>query len=366
MSRVLVLGGYAPTLFLFRAPLLKALVEAGHEVIASAPDEDPRVPSAMSALGVQWKPIEFERNRVQPVRDLFFLGRIRALLREIQPDRLLCYAIKPNIYGGWAARAEDIPSAAMVTGLGTVFGSSGPRRLIASRMLRRACRHHDRIFFQNHDDREDLIKTGVVEDPDKAIVTAGSGIDLDDFTVKPLPDRPIFLMLSRLLAAKGVREYLRAAAIVKSACPDAVMRLGGMEDPGSGGVPMHEIQDAVDSGSVDYLGHIEDVHAAFAACSVGVLPSWYGEGVPHSLLEAMATGRPIITTDSRGCRETVTPSSNGTLVPPGNAEALADAMIDLARDPSRRAAMGIESRQLAEDRFDARVVARQIMDALSL
>jgi len=139
-----------------------------------------------------------------------------------------------------------------------------------------------------------------------------------------------------------------------------------MEDPGSGGVPMNEIQRAHEMGIIEYLGYVDDVKQALADCSVYVLPSWYGEGVPHSLLEAMATGRPIITTDSRGCRETVTPSSNGTLVPPGNAEALADAMIDLASDPSRRAAMGIESRQLAEERFDARVVARQIMDALSL
>ena len=366
MSRVLVFGGLAPTLFLFRAPMLRAMVEAGHEVIASAPDEDPRVPEAMKALGVGWHPIEFERNRIQPVGDLSLVRRLRATLRELQPDRLLCYTIKPNIYGGWAARAEQIPSAAMVTGLGMVFLNPGPRRWIAQRMLRRACRHHDRVFVQNPDDRDDLVNAGVVEDSSKIVMTAGSGVDLESFQVQSLPERPVFLMLARLLAAKGVREYLAAAAQVKARYPDAVIRLGGMEDPGSGGVPLSEIRAAESSGAIEYLGYVEDVHQALADCSVGVLPSWYGEGVPHSNLEAMATGRAIITTDFRGCRETVVDGTNGLLVAPRDAKALADAMVALAEDPKRRSAMGAASRQLAEERFDARVVARQIVDALSL
>ena len=233
-------------------------------------------------------------------------------------------------------------------------------------MLRKACRHHDRIFFQNPDDRDDLVNGGVVEDRSKALLTAGSGVDLESFKVQPLPERPVFLMLSRLLAAKGVRQYLQAAVQVKAACPDAIIRLGGMEDPGSGGVPLSEIRAAEASGAIEYLGYVEDVHQALSDCSVGVLPSWYGEGVPHSLLEAMATGRAIITTNSRGCRETVNDSRNGVLIAPRDEAALAQAMIGLARDPDRLANMGQSSRQFAEERFDARVVARKIMDALSL
>ena len=129
----------------------------------------------------------------------------------------------------------------MVTGLGTIFMNPGVKRRIATAMLRKSCRHHDRIFFQNVEDRDDLLRAGVVEDRSKVVMTAGSGVDLDLFPVRPLPDRPVFLMLARLLVAKGVREYLEAARLLRKSCPDAVVRLAGMEDPGSGGVPMGEV-----------------------------------------------------------------------------------------------------------------------------
>ena len=173
-------------------------------------------------------------------------------------------------------------------------------------------------------------------------------------------------MLARLLTSKGVREYLEAAAIVKSRHPEVTIKLGGMEDPGSGGVPMDEIQRAHEMGIIEYLGYVDDVKQALADCSVYVLPSWYGEGVPHSILEAMATGRPIITTDHRGCRETVEAGRNGTLVPVRDAESLFQAMMTMAEDRNARHEMGIASRALAESRFDAREVASCMLNSLSL
>lgn len=365
MSRVLVFGGLTRTLTMFRMPMLQAMVDAGHEVIAAAPDEAPDVPKALDRIGVQWYPIDFERNRVQPIRDMFFVRRIRKMLRAVQPDRLLTYTIKPNIYGGWAAQAEGVPSAAMVTGLGTVFMNPGPRRRIACRMFRRACRHHDKIFFQNDEDRDDLIRDGVVEDESKVVMTAGSGVDLERFSVQPLPDRPVFLMLARLLRAKGVAEYLKAAAVVKAACPDAIVQLAGMEDPGSGGIAMEAIRASVVQGDIEYLGYLADVRQALAGCSAFVLPSWY-EGTPRSVLEAMASGRAIITTDVRGCRETVENERNGILVPVRDPEALAQAMLQLANDAELRMNMGAASRVRAVDCFDANEVAQTILQALSL
>ena len=365
VSRVLLLGSYAPSLVLFRAPLLKALVAAGHEVIASAPDEDPAVAASMEAIGVQWDPIQFERNRVQPVKDLLFVRRLRSHLKRLQPDRLVCYTIKPNIYGGWAAAAEDIPSSAMVTGLGTMFMNPGFKCTIAKKMLRRACRHHDHVFFQNPDDRNDLVKAGVVEDESKIVMTAGSGVDLHLFPQQPVPDKPVFLMLARLLESKGVREYLAAARLLKRRCPEAVIRLGGMEDPGSGGIPIAEIQTSMDSGDIEYLGHVNDVPRALSECSVYVLPSWH-EGTPRSVLEAMATGRAVITTDARGCRETVDDGVNGLLVPLKDPATLAEAMEYLAKDSNHRLKMGQASRSMAENKFDADEVAKVMMKALGL
>ena len=268
MSRVLLLGSYAPSLVLFRAPLLKALVQAGHEVVASAPDEDSSIAGAMDRLGVRWAPIDFDRNKVQPLKDLRLVRRLRSHLRDIQPDRLITYTIKPNIYGGWAASSEDIPSAAMITGLGTMFMNSGVRKRIAERMLRKAVRHHDRVFFQNGDDRDDLVNAGVVEDASKIVMTAGSGVDLETYPVQPLPEAPVFLMLARLLVAKGVREYIEAASILKRRCPDAVVRLGGMEDPGSGGVPMS----GDPAGCSSVLASIE-YHRSPQGCARGVGPT---------------------------------------------------------------------------------------------
>ena len=219
--------------------------------------------------------------------------------------------------------------------------------------------------MQNTADRDDLISTGVLEDDDRVVMTAGSGVDLEVFPQRPVPEAPVFLMLARLLEAKGVREYLHAAKLVRKACPEVKIRLAGMEDPGSGGVPLAEVRSAVEAGDLEYLGNLPDVRDALAACSVFVLPSWY-EGTPHSSLEALATGRAIITTDTRGCRETVVPEKTGLIVPLRDPEALAAAMIRLARDPASRTSMGRAGRNLAEERFDGDRVARTIIDALSL
>ncbi len=334
-------------------------------MIAAAPEEDARVAPVLKEIGVGWRPIEFDRNRVRPIRDLRFLRDIRNLIQETAPDRLLCAMLKPNIYGGWAARSEGVPSAAMVTGLGTVFMNPGWRRSVAARMLRRACRHHDIVFVQNPEDRRDLLDGRVVEDASKIVQTAGEGIDLNAFPLAPLPDRPVFLMLSRLLEAKGVREYLAAAAKLRQSCPDATVQLAGIEDPASGGVPVAEVRAAEARGEVEYLGFVEDVQAAIAACSVCVLPSWY-EGTPHSLLEGMAMGRPIIATDVRGCRETVVDQETGLLVPVRDPDALAGAMERLALDAELRASMGSAGRRLAEGRFSAEVVVREMLSALQL
>lgn len=365
MSRIVMLTGFAPGLIYFRQPLLRALVAAGHEVIAAAPDEDDRVAGVMESLGVQWMPMAFDRNRVRPLRDADFLRRVRKMLRRIRPDRLVCATLKPNIYGGWAASAEGVPSAAMVTGIGTVLMNPGWRRRAATVMFRRACRHHDVVLVQNPEDGKDLIDLGIVDDASKIVQTAGEGIDLNAFPVQSLPEAPVFLMLARLLVSKGVREYLIAARRVREMCPTARVQLAGIEDPGSGGVPISEIHAAAEAGDIEYLGFVEDVPAAIAASSVIVLPSWH-EGTPHSLLEGMAMGRPVVTTDVRGSRQTVDDGETGLLVPLRDPEALAQAMALLASDAERRAVMGAAGRRLAEDRFDAEEVAAVTMKALHL
>ena len=363
MSRVIVLTGFTPGLIYHRLPLIRAMVQRGHDVLAAGPPGDDWVEAPLKAAGARFTEFAVDRNHVRMCDDLRYVSRIRRLLRAESPDLLLCSTVKPNIYGGWAARAEGVRSAAMVTGLGAVFMRPGVRRAIAIRMLRRACRHHDVVFVQNEPDRDDLLRWGVVKDASKVAMTAGSGIDLAAFPELPLPDAPVFLMLSRLLAAKGVREYIAAGAIVRAACPQARVLLAGAADGGPGSVPLTEVQAAHDRGSITYLGHVEDVRELLGEASVCVLPS-YHEGTPHSLLEGMASGRATITTDVRGCREVAIPGDTGLIVPVKDAATLANAMLTLAEDGPRRAAMGRAGRALAESRFDAEAVARDMIDTL--
>jgi glycosyltransferase involved in cell wall biosynthesis len=193
-------------------------------------------------------------------------------------------------------------------------------------------------------------------------------VDLDAFPVAPLPERPVVLMLGRLLASKGVNEFLEAAAIVRQQRPDITFELAGLLETGNDAVSDARIQEAVEQGDIVYLGFLKDqdlVREAIRRSCLYALPSWH-EGTPHSTLEAMSTGRPIVTTDTRGCRETVRDGVNGLLVPVRDAQRLADAILKVLADQGRHEAMAAESRRMAEEIFDASEVAQLIMNEMQL
>ncbi len=363
MARVLLLASYAPSLVNFRGALLREWLARGHEVFAAAPPPEGGEAMTVSTLrswGVQWLPLPFARNRIDPIGDAAMVLRLTGLLRRHRIEQMLSYTLKPNVFGAAAAAAAGVRSAGMVTGLGSVLLGRGFTRRVAEGLLRAAGRQHRLWFVQNFDDREDLVRMGVA--PREAFVrTMGSGVDLERFAPLPMPPRPAVLMLSRLLADKGIRSYLRAAERLRTTHPDLPLRLAGMQDAGSGGVPLAEIH----ASPVEYLGALADVRPELARASIYALPSHH-EGTPRSVLEAMACGRAIVTSDARGCRETVWPGENGLRVPVGNARALAEAIARLADDPKLCARMGARSLELAREHFDAKVVARQISDALGL
>lgn len=363
MARVLVLGSYAPSLVSFRGTLLRTLAERGHQVFAVAPpagSSDADIERQLASWGVRYEPLRFARNRIDPRGDITLVARLVAMLRRHEIDRLLTYTLKPNVYGAAAAAVAGVPSAAMITGLGSILLGRGRTRNVALAMLKAAALKHEVLFVQNEDDMADLVDMGVAPRR-KFVRTMGSGVELDRYEPAPMPDAPAVLMLSRLIESKGVREYLRAAERIAASGSPLVLRLAGMQDPGSGGVDLAEIRAA----PVDYLGPLSDVRPALAQCSIYCLPSWH-EGTPRSVLEAMAMGRPIVTTEARGCRETVWPGENGIRVPVGDVAALVDALLELADAPETCARMGRRSRELAVEHFDAREVARTIADRLRL
>lgn len=366
---VLLNGSYAPSLVKFRGPLIRAMLARGHTVHCSAPDIPPAIAEELAGWGATVHEVPLSRTGLGLAGQFAYLGALRQLMRRIRPDLVVGYTIKPNVFGSLAARSLGIRSASMVTGLGFAFSGSGTfvqrQAMRLSRGLYRlATTVNDRVIFQNGDDLADMIAAGCLADDSKARMVNGSGVDLAHYAPAPLSDAPVFLMIARLLVAKGVREYAAAAVALKQRHPDWSFRLVGFLDEGPDGVTAAELAQW-QAGGVEFLGEQEDVRPALRAASVYVLPSWR-EGTPRSVLEAMATGRPVITTDAPGCRETVTDGHNGLLVPVRDAEALTLAMERLGRDAALRERYGAASLAVAKEKYAVDKVNDALLGHLGL
>jgi glycosyltransferase involved in cell wall biosynthesis len=365
---VVINGSYADSLVRFRGDFLRELVARGHKVHATAPDIDPATRSWLREAGVECHSVPLSRAGLNPLADLAYFRALRRLFRAIAPDLVLNYTIKPNIWGSFAAASAGVAAVSMVTGVGYLMieGRGLKRRLIqalARRLYRAALARNRAVIFQNGDDVADFVSLGLVT-PSQVRTVRGSGVNLQHFAPLPLPPAPVFLMIARLLTAKGVGEYAGAAAAAKRTVPEARFLLVGMTELGPDAIDPATMAEWPAQG-IEYLGPLDDVRPALAQASVYVLPS-YREGTPRSVLEAMATGRPVITTDVPGCRETVQDGENGLLVPAREAGPLREAMERLARDPDLRERMGQASLLLVRERFDVRAVNAQLIEHLEL
>lgn len=367
-KRILIVAPAASTLRNFRGALIEALLARGTEVHTAAPgligDEKER--SWLEERGVVCHDAPFARTGLNPFHDLLSLVRLRRLMSHAVPGLVLTYTVKPNIWGTLAAASLGIPSVAMVTGLGYAFTDKDHAPLlqrivrhIVRRLYRVATGRNRKVIFQNPDDRVDFIAAGCLRDPSKAGLVNGSGVDMAHYARAPLPEAPVFLMIARLLNAKGVREYAEAAAALRKRHPQARCLLAGPFDPGPDGISPRDL-DAWVAGGLEYLGALDDVRPALAQARVYVLPS-YREGTPRSVLEAMAMGRAIVTTDVPGCRETIRHGVEGYLVPPRDAAALADAMDLMLREPARTAQMAEAAFARAQEKYDVGSVNREMM-----
>ncbi|HEY4240983.1 MAG TPA: glycosyltransferase family 4 protein [Kofleriaceae bacterium] len=367
--RVAVIGGWAPSLIQFRAPLLRALVARGHTVIALAPDGTDAVRAKLDAIGVAFQPIALERAGLDPRRDLASLRALVQTLRAVQPDLVLGYTIKPVIYGTLAAKLARVPRrVAMITGLGYALTEPASRKqravsLVARALYRLALAQCELLFVQNPDDRADLARLGALPPSLRVELVRGSGVDLAHYAPAPIPaGPPIFLFLGRILRDKGVPELVAAARIVREARPDVRVQIAGWLDPNPESASHQDVAAWTD---VEYLGDLPDVRPALAAAHAFVLPS-HREGTPRSVLEAMAVGRAVITTDAPGCRETVVDGESGLLVPVNDPAALAAAMLRLANDPALLARLAAAGHARVRALYDADRVAAGMLDALDL
>lgn len=370
--RILFLASFARSLEVFRGRIIAEVLRRGHEVHAVAPDLSrfPETVAFLDRVGAVWHDIPLDRTGRNPLADARLAVAIHRLLTKVRPDVMFAYTIKPVVWGTLAAAVLRVPRrVVMLTGLGYAFSSAAKRKsltsLIVRWLLKRSLARATTIILQNRDDLEECLREGFIPANAVSLVVDGSGVDVEVFTELPLlPETPIrFLLIARLLGDKGIREYAAAARAITDKYPDVEFHLVGGRDPSPDGLSESQVMELVQSSSITWHGEVADVRPHLAACHVYVLPS-YREGLPRSTQEAMATGRAVITTDVPGCRETVIDGVNGFLVPPRDPVALADAMERFIDDPDLLAPMGAESRRMAVQRFDVRLINEAMLRIL--
>lgn len=359
--KFLLIAGLAESLLNFRGPLIAALQARGLQVHVAAPDMGPEHPTrkALEARGVTVHTIPLARTGANPIADLRTLWALWRLMRDVQPNFMLGYTVKPVIYGSLAAWLAGVPRRfALITGLGYAFQGDGRRsrmQALVQSLYSFALARVQKVFFQNPDDETLFRQRRILRGDVASVVVNGSGVDVAQFEVAPLPQQLRFLLIARLLGDKGVREYAAAARRVRARHPHIRCALVGWIDQNPDAIDQQELDAWVADGIVDYLGRLSDVRPAIAASSVYVLPS-YREGTPRTVLEAMAMGRATITTDAPGCRETVVDNDNGILIPVKSVDALEQAMLRFVGEPALVSRMGQRSRELAEQKYDVHKV----------
>jgi len=369
----LLVASFPDSLIKFRGPLIEALLSAGCEVHVAVPDLDPYsdIATQLNARSVQVHDIPLQRTGMNPLKDLSALFALCKLMRQIHVDYVLGYTIKPVIYGSLAAWMVGVKNRfALITGLGYAFtgAATGLRKVLRTliqQLYRFSLSRNRLVFFQNPDDEALFRQLSLLKPAIPSRVVNGSGVDVAEYTVAALPEKPSFLLIARLLGDKGVREYAQAAALVKQRFPDVMFRLVGWIDDNPDAISQVELDAWIAAGTVEFLGKLSDVRPAISESSVYVLPS-YREGTPRTVLEAMAMGRAVITTDAPGCRETVVDGDNGFLVPVQDVSALAESMIKLIENREQAAAMGARSRQMAEEKYDVHKVNAVMLREMGL
>jgi len=353
----------------YQEPVICAMLDKGYEVVAVAtPDA---CVARLEALGCRFIPLNMHNQSTHPLRDLVVLWKYVCLMLREKPLVFLGYTVKPNIYGSLAARLAGAKIINNINGLGTAFLHNNWLARLVTLLYRLALASSSKVLFHNQDDRELFVRSAIVRDENTGLLP-GSGVNLTRFSLQPMPSLVQwnglrFLFVGRMLWDKGVLELVEAVGNVKHKYQQTVCcLLGAVDERHPSGIPKARIQAWCEQGLVTYQPHVEDVRTEMIKADCVVHPSYYREGLPKSLLEAAALGRPVITTDSVGCRDVVEDGVTGYLCKPRDAEDLALkllAFIELS--PEQRSAMGRAGRAKAEREFDEQIIVRNYLELLS-
>lgn len=345
----------------FRKKLIERLQEYGHDIFAIAFDDEHK--DIIKEKNIEFYHIADANRSLNPFKILSLSNRYSKIIKQIKPDLVFTFMLKPNIYGVQGAKKAGITNVySMVEGAGDVFINDGLKWKIIRKFVcygyKKAFKTSKKVFFLNNDDKAEFIARGLVGE-EKCEIVHGIGVDLERFAHKPVKNYTTFLMIARLLKTKGVIEYCEAARAVKKIHPEAIFNLVGPE----GTLKQADIQEYIDDGSINYLGPTKDVRPRIEESSIHVLPS-YREGLGLVNAEAGAVGRAIITGNTNGTRDTVEDGYNGFLVPIKNSQAIAEKMIYFLENPSEIDRMGKNARAFAEANFDHNRINKKICEII--
>ena len=378
--KFLIISSFLPSILNFRGKLLEAIQKKGFDVHIIAPDlalfkvEHKK----LEALGYHVHEVTMQRTGTNPIADIKTLGAMYKLIKKIKPDYVMSYTIKPVIYGTLATWLAKVPHRfALITGLGYAFQNveHGSKRSFFQKVVhglyQQALSHSHKVFFQNPDDLKLFKDLKLLQPNLPTVIVNGSGVNVTNFNVLPFPVNPrntpklSFLLIARLLGDKGIREYAEAAKLIKQQHPEVEFHLVGWIDENPAAIQQSELDTWIADARLKYWGKLSDVRTAIAESSIYVLPS-YREGTPRTVLEAMAMGRAIITTDAPGCRETVIQGDNGFLVEVKSVQSLVEAMQKFINQPELIEKMGNRSREIALHKYDVHQVNKHMMQEMGL
>lgn len=357
--KIMVISPKNKTVFNFRGDLIKHMISSGNTVIVTGPNNE-FIDDIMS-LGVsKFIKVPFVKDNTSIFGDLKYCFKLLKAIKKEKPDLVFSYTIKPVIYGSISARIAGVKRIyPMVTGLGRVYTTSNLKtkmiRFITKLLYKTAFSKCNKVIFQNNDDIEYFVSSRYLP-IDKAEKVDGSGVNMERFMRTELPESPVFLMVGRIIKEKGVIEYCEAARKVKTLKPHVRFILIGGFDSSFGALKYEDIEPYINDGSIEYFGEVKDPVSFYHQASVFVLPSYYREGLPRTILEAMSCGRAIITTDWPGCRDAIDNGENGFLVSPRDIDSLCDRIIQLIENKDLLTKMADNSYKKCCEKYEVSII----------
>ena len=368
-KKFLMIGPKTDTVVNFRGDLICDIRKKGYDVVVVVPENKDK--EFFKANGVKVRLVNLKKNSLSVVNALSYCNSLKKIIKEEKPDIVFSFTIKPVVFGSIAAKRAGVKEIySLVCGLGLLFSSDALKirmlRFVGGRLYRFALRYNKKVIFQNQDDIGEFVGRKYVKRNQCELVN-GSGVNLKKFSKNRLSIDPVsFLMVSRVLKEKGVLEYFEAARMVKEKHPEVKFSYIGAIDKNKNAIKLSVLKPYIKAGVVDYVPETKEVEKYVAKCSVFVLPTYYREGIPRTLLEATAMARPIITTNTPGCRETVVEGKNGLFVKPRDAADLADKMIWIIEHKNKLQEMGDKSYEICLEKFTIDKIDKRMLEIMGI